>query len=282
MTSQRDTIGTPPRPIQTVSDLAADASAVASDSPDYNATLVGRQDLTHELTHVWVRPDGPPVSFAPGQYMTLGLRIGERLVQRPYSIASTADDVPRTGYEFYLRRNPDGAFTPSLWRLPIGHRVRVTGPRGRLVLEVDDERTHLFVSSGTAHAPFVAMIRDWELAARPRPAILINGVSYVRDLGFRSELERWATRAQRPRAVYLPTVSRARAPENGGWHGRCGRAESLLDVLCDELGLGPANTVAFLCGNPAMVEASERVLAARGFNPEGIRTELYWPQPRTG
>ena len=42
-----------------------------------------------------------------------------------------------------------GLFTPLLWRLPVGHRMRMIGPKGKFMLEPDDERTHLFISTGT-------------------------------------------------------------------------------------------------------------------------------------
>ena len=37
--------------------------------------------------------------------------------------------------------------------------MRLTGPKGLFMLELDDHRTHLYVSTGTGIAPFVAMIR---------------------------------------------------------------------------------------------------------------------------
>lgn len=42
---------------------------------------------------------------------------------------------------------------------------------------------------------------------------------------------------------------------------------------------GP-DTVAYLCGNPEMIAASERLLLGRGFAPAAIRTEHYWPAAR--
>ena len=34
------------------------------------------------------------------------------------------------------------------------------GPKGKFMLEPDDDRTHLFISSGTGNAPFVSMMRQ--------------------------------------------------------------------------------------------------------------------------
>ena len=33
------------------------------------------------------------------------------------------------------------------------------GPKGKFMLEPDDERTHLFISTGTGNAPFISMMK---------------------------------------------------------------------------------------------------------------------------
>ena len=80
------------------------------------------------------------------------------------------------GYEFYVRLVQGGTFTPLLWQLPIGHGMRMIGPKGKFILEPDDDRTHLFISSGTGNAPFVSMMRQLLADGRPRPVVFLNGV----------------------------------------------------------------------------------------------------------
>ena len=84
---------------------------------------------------------------------------------------------------------PIDRFPWLLWRLPAGHRMRMIGPKGRFMLEPDDDRTHLFVSTGTGIAPFIAMIRQTERLGDPRRTVVLNGCSYVDELGYRDELE---------------------------------------------------------------------------------------------
>ncbi len=75
---------------------------------------------------------------------------------------------------------------------------------------------------------------------------------------------------------YVPTISRPDDPRNAGWAGATGRAERVLDEAWRSLGLDPASTVAYLCGNPGMVAAARDTLAARGIADEDLRTESYW------
>ena len=120
--------------------------------------LVRRVDQTDDLATFWVRFDGQPIAFEPGQYMTIGVYADGKLVQRPYSVASAPARGGTEGYEFYVRLVPILRFTTLLWRLPLGHGMRMIGPKGRFLLEPDDDRTHLFVSTGTGIAPFISMM----------------------------------------------------------------------------------------------------------------------------
>jgi NAD(P)H-flavin reductase len=62
--------------------------------------------------------------------------------------------------------------------------------------------------------------------------------------------------------------------------GLTGRAEAVLPSLLDELQLTPDNATLYLCGNPEMVAAVEAFALERGYTPEQIRKELYWPKGR--
>ena len=78
-----------------------------------------------------------------------------------------------------MRLVPILRFTTLLWRLPIGHRMRMIGPKGKFLLEPDDDRTHLFVSTGTGIAPFISMMRETLADGRPRRTVVLHGCSYV-------------------------------------------------------------------------------------------------------
>ena len=151
----------------------------------------------------------PPVPFEPGQYLTIGVESNGKFIQRPYSVASSPRDIATEGYEFYIRVVEGGTFTPLLWRIPVGHRMRMIGPKGRFMLEPDDDRTHVFISSGTGIAPFVSMMKTLLHDGAPRKAVMLNGVSYVGDLGYRDLLEGWERDGTYP-LTYVPTVSRVR------------------------------------------------------------------------
>jgi ferredoxin-NADP reductase len=271
-------------PLPSPAMLDVDERVIVPDAPQYNASLVRREDANESLATFWVRFDAEPTPFAAGQYMTIGVfaedeanPTGQRIVQRPYSVASPPAVAGSEGYEMYVRLVEGGAFTPLLWRLPVGHRMRMIGPKGKFTLEPDDDRTHLFISSGTGNAPFVAMMRQLLIDGAPRKTVFLNGVSYEHDLGYRDLLEAWQASGEYP-VTFIPTVSRPTAPENGTWRGRTGRVESIVAPVSDELGLTPDNTIAYICGNPDMIISAEATLLGRGFPEDQVKKELYWPK----
>jgi ferredoxin--NADP+ reductase len=260
-----------------MTDLLADTRVIDPEAPQYNATLVRREDENESLAYFWVRFDGDSTPFETGQYMTIGVMVDGKIVQRPYSVASAPAVAGSDGYEFYIRLVEGGAFTTLLWRLPVGHGMRMIGPKGKFTLQPDDDRTHIFISSGTGNAPFVAMMRQLLIDGRPRPVVFLNGVSYADELGYRALLDEWEASGTYP-VTYVPTVSRPADPRNQAWMGRTGRVETILGPVLDELGLSPADSIAYICGNPDMILAAEATLLERGYPEDQVHKELYWPK----
>jgi len=255
----------------------SDEREIAAEHDNYNATLLRRVDQTDDLAYFWVRFDGAATPFEPGQYMTIGVYVDDKIVQRPYSVATSPRVADGEGYEFYVRLVPIMRFTTLLWRLPLGHGMRMIGPKGKFLLEPEDDRTHLYVSTGTGIAPFMAMMRDTLAAGQPRRTVMLNGCSYVEELGYREELEAWQRDGGYP-VEYVPTISRPGDPRNADWAGRTGRVENVVASVCTDLGLRPEKTVVYICGNPEMILNTERVLMERGFPEFHVKKELYWPK----
>jgi len=206
-----------------------------------------------------------------------GVMVDGKIVQRPYSVASPPVSAGTDGYEFYVRLVQGGTFTPLLWRMAVGQKMRMIGPKGKFMLAPGDDRTHIFISSGTGNAPFISMMKQALADGTPRRAIFLNGVSYADEIGYRTLVEDWERSGGYP-VTYIPTVSRPADPRNADWTGRTGRVETILDPALDELGLSAADSVAYICGNPDMINAAEQTLLGRGYPEDQVHKELYWPK----
>ena len=246
-----------------------------SEEYPYNGRLSRWEEVADGLAIVGVQALAEPFNFAPGQYGTLGLLGQEgRLVQRPMSISSSADDLSE--YEFFIRLVPEGAFTTLLWERRVGDAINLKGPKGKFLLQ-DDGRRALFIASGTGLAPFISMIETLRGRGQTRDIVLLHGVSYDYDLAWREQLTELANGDGFP-LRYVATVSRPQ--HSPGWAGFTGRVEAITAAQMDEHGLTPENATIYLCGNPEMVSAVEEIATARGFPPEQVRKELYWPKGR--
>jgi ferredoxin--NADP+ reductase len=246
-----------------------------SDEFPYNGRLSRWEEIADGLAVVGVQALEEPFPFIPGQYATLGLMGPEgKLIQRPMSISSPATNLSE--YEFFIRLVNGGGLTPLLWELTVGDPINIKGPKGRFMLQ-DDGRTCFFVATGTGLAPFISMLETLRAHGQERDIVLLHGVSYDYDLAWREQLEELAASTFPLR--YAGTVSRPQHSPN--WTGLTGRAEAVLSGQLDELQLTPENTTLYLCGNPEMVSAVEEIATERGFPPEQVRKELYWPKGRT-
>lgn len=240
----------------------------------YNGRLSRWEEIAPGLAIVGVQATDEPFPFEPGQYATLGLMGAEKLVQRPMSVSSSADDLSE--YEFFIRRVEGGGFTPLLWERSIGDAINIKGPKGKFLLQ-DDGRRALFVASGTGLAPFISMIETLRDRGQTRDIVLLHGVSHDHDLAWQEQLMALEEGDDFP-LRYVATVSRPQQCPD--WTGRTGRVEAIVASQMDEHGLTPETATVYLCGNPDMITAVEAIAAARGFPPEQVRKELYWPKGR--
>ena len=239
-----------------------------------NATIAARADMTDTLCAFTFALDSALGEFKPGQYVSLGVAESGGLTQRPYSIVSV-DDSGRW-LELFIRRVRDGALSGRLWPLAVGSRVRVGPARGLFALDPADQRERLLIGTGTGLAPLLAMLESMALRGDTTRAVLIHGVSYQDELAFGERVQGWVEGGLP--IDYLPAVSRPDDPRNASWPGLVGRADAILGRVLAEWP-STRGGVAYMCGNPDMVEACSKVLADAGFVDSDIRAEKFHAPP---
>jgi ferredoxin--NADP+ reductase len=246
----------------------------------FRAELVERIDFSPSHAMLRFRPE-ETLAFRPGQYATIALEEGERLIARPYSIASSPYEP---ALEFYLELVPEGILTPRLWALKPGDYVYIRKrPAGRLgLVQQEGLQNHLVLATGTGIAPFISVARTYAADRRRLGPVadrfaVIHGGSRSADLGtYQDEL---AKLSQESWLRYVPTVSRPwDEPE---WTGETGRVEDVLRKHTDALGFTAANTVAYLVGHPQMIENAKGVLMRTRFPKENIHEEKFFPGRET-
>jgi ferredoxin--NADP+ reductase len=252
----------------------------------YNATIVARRDVHEALCFLHISPDQKPFPpFSPGQFVSVGRVVEENgsptLVKRSYSIGSSATE--RAHVELFVVHVDDGEFTSWLFSQQVGARVWLS-PKASGGFTLDGftpGRDLVLASTGTAIAPCVSMYRTFRHDPPWRRIVIMNGVRYARDLGYREQLEQAAQSDEK--LIYLPIVTREAA---GAWSGLRGRIGEFLDpARYNELTgliISPDVSHVYLCGNPEMIETQEALLSARGFrkhtpgHPGNLHLEKYW------
>ncbi|MEO8899200.1 MAG: FAD-binding oxidoreductase [Candidatus Dormibacter sp.] len=241
------------------------------------ATIISRRDLATDLWVVRIRPD-IELPFRPGQYVTLGLEVDGRIIERPYSIAS---DPAEGEIELFIERVPEGELSAPLHDLQLGQTTLVRKRCKGLFLKDAPmvDMPHLFVATVTGIAPFVSMLRslrrrqgngEWT----PDNAVLVlQGASRSEELGYEEELR--GLDAALDWLTYVPTISRPW--DDAEWTGETGRVEDVLRKYADAAGLNPGRGAIYLCGHPGMISNSRGIMTRHGFADKEIREEQYWP-----
>jgi len=247
------------------------------DDKHYRARITARRDLAPDLWMIRVDP-GAEFTFIPGQYATLGVERDVRRVERAYSIASSPHEKE---LEFFFELVPEGKTTPPLHDLYPGDEVLMRKvAKGHFTLDrTQPSRTnHLLVSTVTGIAPFVSYARslfqDWREGrfSGDHKLFLLSGASRSWEFGYREELEEIAGKT--PWFSCAFTVSRPWEDES--WKGEVGRVDDLIRKYADQWGCTAANSVAYLCGHPEMIERGKGILKRVGFHKENLKEEVYW------
>jgi ferredoxin/flavodoxin---NADP+ reductase len=244
----------------------------------YQATVLERRELSHDLWLVKIDPGGP-FKFLAGQYATLGVDYQGRRIERAYSIVSSPYEE---GLEFFVELVPQGELTPHLCKLRPGDKLFCRKiAKGRFTLDLHSGRAnHLLLATVTGLAPFVSyartLYRDWKSGNSQMPGdhklYCLQGGSRSWEFGYRDEMEKYA--AETPWFKYAATVSRPW--EDAAWHGETGRVDDLIRKYTDLWQLRPEDTTAYLCGHPSMVESGRGILQRAGWQKGSMLEEVYF------
>ncbi len=166
-----------------------------------------------------------------------------------------------------------GAATDLLGNLEEGESIDGSGPYGRFCLmDADANQRYLLVATGTGVTPYRAMLPQIEKAHRERAASRSRwstARAIEAELLYGDEFEAFAREnPQFPLLRLLLARSRASHPRA---HDRRGHVQ----VALDEIKPNAETDIAYLCGNPNMVDQAFALLKDAGLPIPHIRREKY-------
>lgn len=205
--------------------------------------------------------------FRNGHFVMLGLPVEGKPLLRAYSVAS-ANHAEHL--EFLSIKVPDGPLTSRLQHLQPGDEILVgRKPVGSLVIDdLRPGRNLYLLATGTGLAPFMSIIQDPETYERFEKVVLIHGVRWVSELAYAGFIERdlpaheFLGELVRDKLVYYPTVTR----EPYRHQGRLTEVIASGRLFSDTglAPLDPSRDRAMICGSPAMLADSCRLLDELG------------------
>lgn len=222
----------------------------------------------------FVRDDGEALDFIPGQFLQVHFHYPDgKPTKRSYSVATVRDGGAAldTPIEVAVSYVTGGAATALFEGLAEGDRIEASGPFGRFCLLPNDaNRRYLLVATGTGVTPYRAMLPELrrQIAERGIEVVLLFGARTPRELLYGDEFARFADTT--PGFRFVPCYSRElpaqpRADDRRGY---------VQDVLA-EFAPDPERDIAYLCGNPNMVDAAFEQLKVAGLPVPHIRREKY-------
>ncbi|MBN6533404.1 ferredoxin--NADP reductase [Acinetobacter pittii] len=220
--------------------------------------------------------------FTAGQFARIGLKVGEELVVRAYSVVSSPFDET---LEFFSIVVPDGAFTSNLQHLKVGDELYLEKiPYGYLTLaRYQQPLPHdlWLLATGTGLAPFLSMLQDFDTWPKYQKINLVYSVRTAAELAYVDRIQEIAeTFGEGHNGFkFIPIITR---DPSAPLHDR-------LPILIENgeleksasIELNPNTSHVMLCGNPQMVDDTKEALKRRGLtmNRRGegnIAVENYW------
>ena len=242
--------------------------------------LVSRRMLAPSVGHyTFVRDDGQPLDFIPGQFIQVHFTYADgTATKRSYSLATIHDHAlgPGEAVEIAVSYVPGGAATALFEGLEDGGHVDASGPFGRFCLMPQDANArYLLIATGTGVTPYRAMLPQLEALIRERGVrvVLLFGARNPEELLYGDEFRAFASRYPE-NFRFVPCFSRE-LPAPDSPHAHADVRHGYVQQFLDEFAPDATGDIAYLCGNPNMVDACFDALKGYGLPVPQVRREKY-------
>lgn len=225
-----------------------------------------------------VRDDGQALDFNPGQFVQVHFEYADgTATKRSYSLATVSQGPAEPGdlVEIAVSYVPGGAATALFEGLEVGDVINARGPFGRFCLMPGDaNRRYLLIGTGTGVTPYRSMLPllERQMAERDVEVVLLFGARNPDELLYGDEFRAFAEK--HPGFRFVPCFSRE-LPEPGSMHAHQDVRHGYVQQFLEEFAPSGETDLAYLCGNPDMVDACFAALKEHGLAVPQIRREKY-------
>ena len=226
---------------------------------------------THDVkTLRLASPDGQtiPFDFEPGQFVTFTLNIDgfEKPVKRSYTIASSPTE--QYYFEVTIKREEFGVVSRYMHdAVEVGNTLSIKAPGGKFYFNGHGSNSVVLISGGVGITPMMSAVRYLTTTCWDGDIYFLFCTRTSNDFIFEQELK--YLQARHPRLKVLVSMTQA---EGTSWMGPQGRFSS---AMINEFVPDIASKTAHICGPPAMMDATKKMLAELGMPNTHIKTEAF-------
>lgn len=209
------------------------------------------------------------LAFIPGQFYSFHFEVDGVLKARSYSAANPILN-PRNNNSLTIAVTliPDGMASNYFQNAKAGDQLQVSGPYGNLILPKKTPEQLLLIATGTGVSPYVSMKPELEklLEAGDTLVTFAFGVRERQDLLYDDQFVALAEKYEH--FDYQVCLSRQQGERYFERHGR-------VTSFVEQAKIDSENVLAYVCGNPAMVDEVVGQLSAAGLVTSQIKREKY-------
>ncbi len=220
--------------------------------------------------------DNQSLELTAGQFIRLLFEQDGQEVFRSYSVANVLKsntDIINT-IELAVSWVKGGLATVGLSAMKVGDVIKASAPYGRFCLTDDKFKRYFLVATGTGVTPYRAMTNELKSRIKNDDAevYVVMGARDESGLLYADEFRKNAKEMENYH--YISCLSRAKL-NNATQLDFEGHVQTYLETVTFD----SENDVAYLCGNPAMVDEAFGLLKEAGMPVSQIRREKYVSPP---
>ena len=236
-----------------------------------------RQNGADAKTIVLKSTDGGALApFRAGQYLSVGVEIGNTRTTRSYSLCSSPAWAENGCYHITVKRDDAGFVSPYIqdhWT--VGQEVAVSGPQGNLYYEpLRDAKKVVALAGGSGITPFMGMAYAIRDGLEDFDLTILFGSRTAEGIVYKKELDEVCAACPKVHVVHVLSDEE----KDGYEHG------FITAELLRKYGGGGAYSI-FMCGPQAMYNFLDGEIAQLGLRQKFVRRELFgaikdpWNQP---
>ena len=204
--------------------------------------------------------------FSAGQYLSITLKIGNMVLTRPYSLASSPREALEGTYLLTIQKVEGGLasqFIHDTWQ--VGTEVTASAPLGNFTYEpLRDAKTVVGVVGGSSITPFCALAKAIADGDEDCDLILLYGSRTLEDTMFQQDLTDLAAGCSRIKLVNIFSDEKREGYEHGFI------TAELIKKYAPE-----GEFSLFVCGPQVMRKFVDKEIETLGLRKKFIRNELF-------